>query len=101
MIGLAFTPSAAPGAASTAPDGQGRAFGGSSDWLVQATGFSAGGEPMGKYKNLETLVAPEINQPKDLKTIFFLSMFSSSRKQHMNYFHQENFNVGFVSQTSV
>tara|TARA_R110000868_G_scaffold395397_1_gene667049 strand:- start:120 stop:377 length:258 start_codon:yes stop_codon:yes gene_type:complete len=51
--GTAATSSAAPGSASTAPDGQGLAFGGSSDWLVQTTDFSAGGEPMGIYKNLE------------------------------------------------
>jgi hypothetical protein len=51
---------------------------------------------MGKYKKLETLVAPEINQGLALKIKLFSSMFSSSRKQHMNYFHQENFNVGLA-----
>lgn len=30
--------------------------------MVKTGTFSAGGEHMGKYKNLETLVAPEINQ---------------------------------------
>ena len=67
----AAIPSAAPGAASTAPDGQGRAFGGYSDWLVQTTGFSSGGEPMGKYKKLERFLAPAINQPKALKIKLF------------------------------
>ena len=96
----AAIPSAAPGAASTAPDGQGRAFGGSSDWLVQTTGFSSGGWYMYKYKKLETFLAPAINQPKALKIKLFASMLSSSRKQHMNHYYQENFNVG-LAYTSV
>jgi hypothetical protein len=49
---------------------------------------------MGKYKKLERFLAPAINQPKAWKIKLFLSMISSSRKQHMNCFHQENLNVG-------
>ena len=94
--GTAATSSAAPGSASTAPDGLGLAFGGYSDWLVQITGFSSGGEPMGKYKKLERFLAPAINQPKALKIKLFASMLSSSRKQHMNHSYQENFNVGLA-----
>lgn len=55
---------------------------------------------MYKYKKLETLVAPEINQPKALKIKSFSSMFSSSREQHLNHSYQENFNVG-LAYTSV
>jgi hypothetical protein len=49
---------------------------------------------MGKYKNLETLVAPAINQPKALKTEKKFLISSSSRKQHLYHLVQENFNVG-------
>jgi hypothetical protein len=49
---------------------------------------------MGIYKKLETLVAPAINQGLALKIKLFSSMLSSSRKQRMNYFHQDYFNVG-------
>jgi len=64
--------------------------------VVQTTGFSSGGEPMGKYKKLERFLAPAINQPKALKIKLFLSMLSSSREQHLNHSYQENFNVGLA-----
>jgi hypothetical protein len=62
--------------------------------MVKTGTFSAGGEPMGIYKKLERFLAPAINQPKACKIKLFLSMLSSSRKQHLNYFHQDYFNVG-------
>ena len=96
----AAIPSSGLVAASTAPDGLVRAFGGYSDWLVQTTGFSSGGEPMGKYKKLERFLAPAINQPKALKIKLFLSISSSCSKQHLNHSYQENFNVG-LAYTSV
>ena len=57
-----------PGAASKSPDGLEQAIGGSNDKVVQAALVPAGGESMGKYKKLETLVAPAINQGLALKT---------------------------------
>lgn len=62
--------------------------------LVKARIVPSGREPMGKYKKLERFLAPAINQPKAWKIKLFLSMVSSSRKQHLNCFHQEKFNVG-------
>jgi hypothetical protein len=49
---------------------------------------------MDKYKKLETLVAPAINQGLALKTEKKVFMFGSSRKQHLYHPVQENFNVG-------
>jgi hypothetical protein len=62
--------------------------------MVKTGTFSAGGEPMGIYKKLETLVAPAIKQGLALKIKLFSSMISSSRKQHLYHLVQENFNVG-------
>jgi uncharacterized HAD superfamily protein len=49
---------------------------------------------MGKYKKLETLVAPEINQGLALKTEKKFLISSSSRKQHLYHLVQDYFNVG-------
>ena len=94
MYGLSSTSAGGPGAASTAPDGLRRAFGGSNDKVVQAALVPAGGESMGKYKKLETLVAPEINQGLALKTEKKFLISSSSRKQHLYHPVQDYFNVG-------
>jgi hypothetical protein len=62
--------------------------------MVKTGTFSAGGEPMGIYKKLERFLARAINQGLALKTEKKFLISSSSRKQHLNYFHQDYFNVG-------
>jgi hypothetical protein len=62
--------------------------------MVKTGTFSAGGEPMGICKKLERFLAPAIKQGLALKTEKKVLMLSSSRKQHLNCFHQEKFNVG-------
>jgi hypothetical protein len=94
VTGLSSTSAGGPGAASTAPDGLELAIDGFYDKVVQSALVPDGGEPMGIYKNLERLLAPAINQGLALKTEKKVFMISSSRKQRMNCFHQENFNVG-------
>ena len=62
--------------------------------LVKARTVPSGGEPMGIYKKLERFLAPEINQPKTLKTEKKFLISSSSRKQHLYHLVQDYFNVG-------
>jgi hypothetical protein len=94
VTGLSSTSAGGPGAASTAPDGLELAIDGFYDKVVQSALVPDGGEPMGIYKKLERFLTPAINQPKAWKIKLFLSMLSSSSKQHLYHPVQENFNVG-------